>query len=145
MTLHEHAKLLREQGLSYAEIGKKVGKTRHTVRRWLDPVAHQKYKEMMRKYTGTVRHKLSSSRSLHKKRGVGKPCITPPADIKPQPLACELCGRVGSTHLDHCHLSGEFRGWLCGQCNRVLGLIGDSTNSSFNWMLKAIAYLRRTK
>ena len=50
----------------------------------------------------------------------------------PRPAACEICGTKGqefpsrkSLVFDHCHTSGEFRGWLCGRCNRVLGSCKD--------------------
>lgn len=29
-------------------------------------------------------------------------------------------------HLDHCHATGRFRGWLCSRCNHALGLLEDS-------------------
>ena len=52
------------------------------------------------------------------------------AVIKTRPDACELCGRVpdGNKVLsyDHCHKNGYFRGWLCHQCNRGLGLFKDN-------------------
>ncbi len=28
--------------------------------------------------------------------------------------------------LDHCHVTGKFRGWLCGACNRAAGLLAES-------------------
>jgi hypothetical protein len=28
--------------------------------------------------------------------------------------------------LDHCHVTGKFRGWLCGSCNRAAGLLAES-------------------
>jgi hypothetical protein len=43
-----------------------------------------------------------------------------------QPECCELCGESGRTVFDHCHASGQFRGWLCDRCNRVLGCVKDS-------------------
>lgn len=30
-------------------------------------------------------------------------------------------------HLDHNHETGAFRGWLCSNCNRALGLLHDSS------------------
>lgn len=47
---------------------------------------------------------------------------------RPRPEVCDVCGEL---HLrivfDHCHKSGQFRGWLCDRCNRVLGLVYDKT------------------
>lgn len=44
----------------------------------------------------------------------------------PPPAFCEICGRRGVMHLDHDHATKRFRGWLCGLCNRMLGLSKDS-------------------
>lgn len=49
---------------------------------------------------------------------------------RPEPDACELCGRQSpagqSLHLDHDHVTGGFRGWLCTHCNHGLGSFRDS-------------------
>lgn len=29
-------------------------------------------------------------------------------------------------HIDHCHITGKFRGLLCGGCNNALGKLGDT-------------------
>lgn len=45
---------------------------------------------------------------------------------------CNVCGRAETTkrlHMDHCHKTGQFRGWLCNFCNIGLGAIGDSLES----------------
>jgi hypothetical protein len=42
--------------------------------------------------------------------------------------------------LDHDHLTREFRGWLCGACNRGIGLLGDDVNG----LRRALAYLERS-
>lgn len=56
----------------------------------------------------------------------------------PKPEVCECCGKVPKTfNLDHDHESGEFRGWLCGPCNKSLGHFGDSVAG----MLQALVYL----
>lgn len=60
-----------------------------------------------------------------------------------EPQRCECCGRVpecgvGKTlHLDHCHMTGKFRGWLCHYCNTAIGALGDNTYG----VLQAYAYL----
>ncbi len=64
-----------------------------------------------------------------------------PEPTRVEPEWCECCGRLpGATmHLDHDHRTGEFRGWLCGQCNLGLGALGDDAAG----LEKALAYLRR--
>lgn len=59
-----------------------------------------------------------------KRRGAGMPEPT-----RPCPERCEICGaRPGkrALHLDHDHLTGMFRGWLCSNCNTAIGLLRDS-------------------
>lgn len=50
-------------------------------------------------------------------------------DIAGRPRAekCELCNIDELTVFDHCHLSGNFRGWICDRCNKVLGIVKDSS------------------
>lgn len=47
---------------------------------------------------------------------------------RPRPDVCEICGEQSKKRLcfDHCHQSGQFRGWLCYPCNTALGLVKDS-------------------
>lgn len=46
----------------------------------------------------------------------------------PRPELCEVCKETSTRtlHLDHCHRSGAFRGWLCHNCNLTLGMAKDS-------------------
>lgn len=44
---------------------------------------------------------------------------------RPRPEKCELCSEVAIVRFDHCHNSGNFRGWLCDRCNRTLGQVKD--------------------
>jgi hypothetical protein len=46
---------------------------------------------------------------------------------RPRPQACEICdGKTKQLHCDHDHKTGKFRGWICGNCNRALGLVKDN-------------------
>lgn len=79
---------------------------------------HEKYRAKRRKYQGL------------------------PDPTRPEPTACECCGKSRgkkAMHLDHCHVSGFFRGWLCGECNTGLGKFGDSIEGLMN----AVRYLQR--
>lgn len=66
-----------------------------------------------------------------------------PAPIRPMPSRCECCGvdsRLDKAFaLDHCHVTGRFRGWLCHRCNSGIGMLGDDVDG----LLAAIAYLSR--
>ena len=58
---------------------------------------------------------------------------------------CPICNKSQKQFskafsLDHNHETGEFRGWLCHNCNTALGLFGDN----IKMLSKAISYLQRT-
>ena len=58
----------------------------------------------------------------------------------PRGTPCECCGEVPERlELDHCHRTGEFRGWLCGRCNLGIGMLQDSLEGA----LMAAVYLSR--
>jgi hypothetical protein len=62
------------------------------------------------------------------------------------PTVCEACGskpdgRWGRLNFDHDHETGEFRGWLCRQCNIALGLVKDNAER----LLSLALYLERHK
>lgn len=55
---------------------------------------------------------------------------------------CDICSKkVKSLHVDHCHTTGKLRGYLCGSCNRGIGLLQDSVGV----LEKAAAYLKDKK
>jgi hypothetical protein len=65
-----------------------------------------------------------------------------PTPTRPCPEVCEYCGEnpgKKSLHLDHDHVTGAFRGWLCIKCNLAFGKFGDCIEG----LQKAIAYLER--
>lgn len=43
-----------------------------------------------------------------------------------KPRYCEVCGNDGKICYDHDHKTGNFRGWICGGCNRALGMVRDN-------------------
>ena len=56
-------------------------------------------------------------------------CRTKRTELKAgskRPSKCSVCKRVGRICFDHDHSTGEFRGWLCTQCNTALGHAKDS-------------------
>lgn len=61
---------------------------------------------------------------------------------RPVSLACECCGSGDRKLLwDHCHKGNHFRGWICMECNFILGMASDSVD-----VLKfCIDYLQRDK
>lgn len=56
-------------------------------------------------------------------------------------MSCEICQGPfeKGPELDHCHSTGNLRGWLCGKCNRMLGLVNDSISI----LQEAIKYLEK--
>jgi hypothetical protein len=52
---------------------------------------------------------------------------------------CDICSKkVKSLHVDHNHTTGKVRGYLCGSCNRGLGLLQESSMV----LEKALMYLK---
>lgn len=61
-----------------------------------------------------------------------------------RPDHCECCGlpeQGKALAFDHCHDTGEFRGWLCSNCNVGIGKLGDNLAG----VKMAVAYLKRTQ
>jgi len=58
-----------------------------------------------------------------------------------QGFVCALCEKSipdkRHRHVDHCHSTGRVRGILCFNCNKSLGMLGDTPRS----LEKALAYL----
>jgi hypothetical protein len=61
--------------------------------------------------------------------------------VPKRPSVCDLCGKPPgkhALHLDHDHITGEFRGWLCHNCNTGIGKLRDDPVL----LEKAALYLR---
>lgn len=49
--------------------------------------------------------------------------------------SCPICGSFGTRLVfDHCHDTNTFRGFICKNCNSVLGHAGDNINSLVNYI-----------
>ena len=59
--------------------------------------------------------------------------------LEAQYCQCAICPRpirLGKeAHLDHCHVTGKIRGWLCSCCNQALGLVQENP-TTLNAMLE---------
>jgi Recombination endonuclease VII len=66
-----------------------------------------------------------------------------PEPTRPEPAMCEVCAwprtEAQSLCLDHDHVTGQFRGWLCRNCNLGIGSLGDDLAS----LRRAVAYLEK--
>lgn len=75
---------------------------------------------------------------------------------KPTDHACDCCGKseddltvsysktgtpISVWRLDHCHETGQFRGWLCANCNIGLGKFYDDPDL----LTKAIQYIQKNR
>jgi hypothetical protein len=85
---------------------------------------------------------LSRSRSEAKQK-CHAPCSASPEEIEAAFTgSCEMCGKTEDElgkklHMDHDHVTGKFRGWLCGRCNGGIGFL----NEDVDLLKKAIEYL----
>jgi Recombination endonuclease VII len=80
----------------------------------------------------------SKERRTEYQRGVAK--LPKPTRTKPD--RCECCGNLPGARslcLDHCHVSNQFRGWVCHRCNIGIGTLSDSIHGLMN----AVRYLQR--
>ena len=74
---------------------------------------------------------LASSRNWAKKKGYAS-CNTTEREITDAFTGrCHICNKAEDDlsrclDLDHNHMTGEFKGWLCTSCNRAIGLLQES-------------------
>lgn len=72
-----------------------------------------------------------------KRRGITKEMFL--EKVKQQNGVCAICHSEDDLVIDHNHNTNEFRGALCRNCNRALGLFGDNVNTLKN----AVEYLEQ--
>ena len=74
------------------------------------------------------RAKYATTRVLERERGKA---LREKAAGRPRPETCEVCNDKNSDRglaFDHCHVTGQFRGWICGRCNVALAMVRDNPN-----------------
>ena len=59
----------------------------------------------------------------------------------PKPDNCVCCHKNKKLEIDHLHGTTTFRGWVCGQCNKGIGSLGDTLEG----VLQAAIYLEKDK
>ena len=126
------------RGRKFSETHKKKlseAKLRNPVRYWLGKKRNSDYvrkpktrdPEIVKQWT--ARRKIQRNKDLETLAG------------RPKPEKCEVCGKNGRICFDHDHNNGNFRGWICEQCNVILGYARDNPE-----ILKLLAqYLEEKK
>lgn len=135
--------LLRSLGKSLEEISVAIGVPLYSIRYWLDPVHRLKTMTSSRRFLKKVmdtpvlrmKRRLDHSRRHATANGYEPCCATVQELLDSWTGYCEICGAVEvegdhktSLQMDHCHTTGVFRGWLCGSCNKMVGLLGNDPN-----------------
>lgn len=94
---------------------------------------------------GTLRcitYRLQSLRQAAKIKGHCSPNFTAKEIVNTYTSICGICkvdvGLLG-IRVDHCHRTGDFRGWLCHTCNTSLGVLEND-----DFVLAAQEYLGKS-
>lgn len=79
----------------------------------------------------------SECKSCEKK--ASKQLIDARKNAPPKTKQCECC-QIDATYLvlDHDHITGSFRGWICRNCNQGIGKLGDDVKG----LQRAVQYLQ---
>jgi hypothetical protein len=117
-------------------------KAKDAVRRW-----QQEHPEHLRAYRAEYRNRPERKRAmrdLYYRRTYGISADEADAILEAQNGRCAICctpapSRLASMHLDHDHVTGQIRGFLCIDCNQGLGKLRDSSDL----LLRALVYLRQ--
>jgi hypothetical protein len=131
--LKKYNKYIRENSERYKEWNKK----------WHEEHAEQ-HSIWQKKWNDKHRFRLalqSAQKSAIKYNH--KPCNATESEIRESFTgSCFVCGKKEGKrklHMDHSHTTGEFRGWLCSNCNVVIGMLKENTTI----LKRAITYLEK--
>jgi hypothetical protein len=126
-----------ERGLPHERLKERNEKKLEQVReirarRSADPTLKAEDQARQRQYQLKNRKKLSEYSKWHQNNKLAQKAG------RSKPEMCEVCNRGGRIMFDHCHDSDKFRGWICFNCNAILGLAADNITI----LEKLIIYLR---
>ena len=118
---------LVDAGVTLSEVGRRYGAPSSTVGNILNPERVRAYNEKRKEYrrawdaANQDRKRASGRKARRKLQGIKNPT----GETRSGP--CQICnGHQDTLHLDHDAKTGEARGWLCGPCNRAIGMMKDS-------------------
>jgi hypothetical protein len=135
---------LRAAGMGWTAIGRLLNKSDTTIRNWVDPTFAEQQRASARRWGATLEGQckiaLVGSKHHSEKRGYVACNATVEQLVEAFTGHCDICGVAESDlpkrlSMDHCHDSGDFRGWLCNECNSTLGKLRDDVGA-------VLAYLR---
>jgi hypothetical protein len=67
---------------------------------------------------------------------------------RPENSRCQCCREVRELCLDHDHITGDFRGWICKSCNAGIGRLGDTlagVEAAFKYMRRCASRQGRVR
>lgn len=104
--------------------------------KWLAKRREKEEKQSAQNAQKLQRRASNNAKLRERNRAALGPAAKP---TRPEPTHCEICRRTSKKALclDHCHVTGLFRGWLCDLCNRGLGMLGDDLEG----LKRAVTYL----
>lgn len=117
-----------------------------------DPERREQQRQYMKGYRKANRDRLNANDAARAKRLAvelrlqrkGLP-LSHADQIREHHGYCEICGGEGDgrwkqLNVDHCHATNVFRGLLCSNCNRGIGMFKDNPD----FLRKAALYLERS-
>jgi len=103
------------------------------------PACHERHSILQRKFSSANGNRGFRKGHYRRTYGITEEIVA--WHMEAQGSACAICARPfegRSPHVDHDHQTGQFRGLLCGGCNRGLGQFNEDITS----LRRAIAYLK---
>lgn len=124
---------MMDYGISVADIARFLRKKHSYIASLVCPAKTADYRSSARSSISCKVSKAMCNIMATASSGGWSPCITDKNEIiQSYDGKCKICGISPSQgekglNLDHCHKTGNFRGWLCQNCNFAVGAVKDSS------------------